>query len=61
MLHQAAFVVAVALAPLLIVGADGGRRRLAAAVFGGSVAACFGASALYHRVTWSPGVRGKNP
>ena len=56
-LHQAAFVVAVALAPLLIVGADGGRRRLAAAVFGGSVAACFGASALYHRVTWSPGVR----
>ena len=57
MLHQAAFVVAVALAPLLIVGADGSRRRLAAAVFGGSVAACFGASALYHRVTWSPGVR----
>ena len=56
-LHQAAFVVAVTLAPLLIVGADGGRRRLAAAVFGGSVAACFGASALYHRVTWSPGVR----
>jgi len=56
-LHQAAFVVAVALAPLLIVGADGGRRRLAAAVFGGSVAACFGASALYHRVTWTPGVR----
>jgi hemolysin III len=50
-------VVAVALAPLLIVGADGGRRRLAAAVFGGSVAACFGASALYHRVTWTPGVR----
>ena len=56
-LHQAAFVVAVTLAPLLIVGADGGRRRLAAAVFGGSVVACFGASALYHRVTWTPGVR----
>jgi hemolysin III len=56
-LHQAAFLVAIVLAPLLIVGADGGRRRLAAAVFGGSVAACFGASALYHRVTWSPGVR----
>jgi hemolysin III len=56
-LHQIGFVIAVTLAPLLIVGADGGRRRLAAAVFGGSVAACFGASALYHRVTWTPGVR----
>jgi hemolysin III len=56
-LHQAAFFVAVALAPFLIVGADGSRGRLAAAVFGGSVAACFGASALYHRVTWTPGVR----
>jgi hemolysin III len=56
-LHQAAFIVAVALAPLLIVGADAGRPRLAAAVFAGSVAACFGASALYHRVTWTPRVR----
>jgi hemolysin III len=56
-LHQGAFVIAVALAPLLIVGAEGGRRRLAAAVFAGSVAACFGASALYHRVTWTPRVR----
>ena len=56
-LHQAAFVIAVALAPLLIVAADGGRARLAAAVFAGSVAACFGASALYHRVTWKPRAR----
>jgi len=56
-LHEAAFVIAVALAPLLIVGTEGGRRRLAAAVFAGSVAACFGASALYHRVTWTPRVR----
>jgi len=56
-LHQVAFVIAVGLAPLLIVGADGGRRRLAAAVFACSVAACFGASALYHRVTWTPRVR----
>jgi hemolysin III len=30
---------------------------LAAAVFAGSVAACFGASALYHRVSWTPRVR----
>ena len=26
-------------------------------MFAGSVAACFGASALYHRVTWTPAVR----
>ncbi len=56
-LHQAAFVIAVVLAPLLIVGADGARARFAAAVFAGSVAACFGASALYHRVTWKPRAR----
>lgn len=56
-LHQAAFFVSLAVAPLLILGADGGRARLAAAVFAGSVAACFGASALYHRVTWTPRVR----
>ena len=56
-LHQAAFFVSLAAAPLLIFGADGGRARLAAAVFAGSVAACFGASALYHRVTWTPRVR----
>jgi hemolysin III len=41
----------------MIIGADGRRERLAAAVFAGSVAACFGASALYHRVTWTPHVR----
>jgi hemolysin III len=28
-----------------------------AAVFAGSVAVCFGASALYHRVTWTPRAR----
>jgi len=42
---------------LLIVGADGPRRHVAAAVFAGSVAVCFGASALYHRVTWTPRMR----
>jgi hemolysin III len=56
-LHQAAFVIALGLSPFLIFGADGGRRRLAAAVFAGSVTGCFGASALYHRVTWTPRVR----
>jgi hemolysin III len=56
-LHQAAFFVSLALAPFLILGADGARPRAAAAVFGGSVAACFGASALYHRIAWTPRVR----
>jgi hemolysin III len=56
-LHQGAFFVALVLAPLLTLGADGARERAAAAVFGVSVAACFGASALYHRVTWRPPVR----
>lgn len=56
-LHQAAFLVALVLAPLLILGADGARRKAAAAAFALSVAACFGSSALYHRVTWTPRVR----
>jgi hemolysin III len=56
-LHQAAFSVSLVVGTLLIVGADGARRRAAAAVFAGSVAACFGASALYHRVTWTPRLR----
>jgi hemolysin III len=56
-LHQAGFFASLVAAPLLIVGAEGTRARVAAAVFAGSVAACFGASALYHRVTWTPHVR----
>jgi hemolysin III len=56
-LHQAAFSVSLVVGTLLIVGADGARRHVAAAVFAGSVAVCFGASALYHRVTWTPRLR----
>jgi hemolysin III len=56
-LHQAAFSVSLVVGTLLIVGAEGARRRAAAAVFAGSVAVCFGASALYHRVTWTPRLR----
>jgi hemolysin III len=52
-LHQVAFFVAVVVGVLLVVYADGARASLAAAVFAGSVAAMLGASALYHRVTWS--------
>jgi hemolysin III len=56
-LHQAAFAVSLVVGTLLVVGAHGGRPREAAAVFAASAAACFGASALYHRVTWTPRVR----
>jgi hemolysin III len=56
-LHQGAFIVSIVVAPLLLVSADASRSRLAAAVFAFSVTACFGVSALYHRVTWAPSVR----
>jgi hemolysin III len=57
-LHQAAFIAALVVGALLVAYADQNERtRTAAAVFAGSVAAMLGASALYHRVTWSPTVR----
>jgi hemolysin III len=56
-LHQGAFIVSIIVAPLLFVSADTTRARVAAAVFACSMSACFGASALYHRVTWTPPVR----
>jgi hemolysin III len=52
-LHQIAFFVALVVGTLLVVFAEGARASTAAAVFAGSVAAMLGASALYHRVTWS--------
>jgi hemolysin III len=55
--HQAAFSVSLVIGTLLIVGAEGPRQHVAAAIFAGSVATCFGLSALYHRITWSPRVR----
>jgi hemolysin III len=56
-LHELAFWVALGVGGLLVADATGTLRRVASAVFAGSVAACFGASALYHRVTWTPRVR----
>lgn len=56
-LHEMGFAVSLVVGTLLIVGVEGTRRQVAAAVFAGSVAACFGASALYHRVTWTPRLR----
>ncbi len=55
--HQWAFVVAVPLGIALTLGADTVRARAAAGVFAASVALMLGASALYHRVTWTPSRR----
>jgi hemolysin III len=51
--HQWAFYVSLALGAALVVAAPSGQPRLAAAVYAVSVAALFGTSALYHRITWA--------
>ena len=55
--HQWAFFSAIPLGILVGLYADTSRARVAGAVFAASVVAMFGASALYHRVTWSPAMR----
>jgi hemolysin III len=56
--HQYAFFAAVGTGTVLVVLADGMRARFATWVFVAALAACFGVSALYHRVPWrSPGMR----
>ena len=52
-LHQYAFVVALAVGIVLVVTAPGGRAKVAAAVYGVSIALMLGVSALYHRGNWS--------
>ena len=55
--HELAFYSSLGLGFALVLTADDGRPRIAATVFAACVAGCFGASALYHRPTWSPAVR----
>jgi hemolysin III len=55
--HESGFYASLALGVALVVTAEAGRARAAAAVFSACVALCFGASALYHRPTWPPHVR----
>lgn len=50
--HVWAFFAAVAGGMVLLAFADGGRSRAGVAVYAASLAAMFGASALYHRVPW---------
>jgi hemolysin III len=55
--HEGAFYAAVTLAVPLALTAEPGRARVSAIVFSSCLAGCFGASALYHRPTWSPRIR----
>ncbi|HEV8636035.1 MAG TPA: hemolysin III family protein [Chloroflexota bacterium] len=57
LLHQYAFLVSVLAGAGLVLAAPTPRATLAAAVYALTLAGLFGASALYHRVTWAPGVR----
>ena len=51
-LHQWAFAASLAASVGVVLEAGSGRARVAVAVYALSVAALFGTSALYHRVTW---------
>ncbi len=55
-LHQAGFVAALLVGIVFVTAVDG-RRLAAAAAFAASAALMLGASALYHRITWSPRAR----
>src|SRR5438094_7789015 len=55
--HEFAFFAAVLIGIPLVLTASPGKARLSAIVFAACVAACFGASALYHRPTWRPRAR----
>ena len=55
--HEIGFYAAVATGVVLVVTAEPGKARTAAAIFASCVALCFGASALYHRPTWAPRAR----
>jgi hemolysin III len=55
--HELGFYAAVGTGIALVLTAENGRPRAAAIIFSTCVAICFGASALYHRPTWTPPVR----
>jgi hemolysin III len=55
--HQYAFLVATVLGTMLVLLAEGVRARVGASVYAAGVCGLFGVSALYHRGSWSPGVK----
>lgn len=57
--HEAGFYAAVVLSVPLALSAENGKALAAAIVFSSCLALCFGASALYHRPTWTPRMRAR--
>jgi hemolysin III len=55
--HEWAFFGSLGAAALLLVLAGGTREVVASSVYVAALAAMFGASALYHRISWAPGAR----
>lgn len=52
--HQAAFFVAIVATAALVIRAPSPRAAVACGIYGASLMALFGISALYHRPHWSP-------
>jgi len=57
--HEVGFYAAVALSVPLALSAENGKALAAAIIFSSCLALCFGASALYHRPTWTPPARAR--
>jgi hemolysin III len=55
--HELGFYAAVVVGVVVVITAEPGRARIAGLIFANCVAVCFGASAVYHRPTWSPRAR----
>ena len=56
-MHQYAFFASLIAGPALVLTAETPRAMAAAAIYGFSLSGLLGASALYHRVTWTPRAR----
>jgi len=55
--HEWAFFASLGAASVLFVLSRGAREAVASSIYVAALVVMFGASALYHRVTWSPPVR----
>jgi hemolysin III len=55
--HQYAFFASLITGAVLVLVAPTRRATTAAAIYAASVSGLFGASALYHRITWRPATR----
>jgi hemolysin III len=56
-IHAVAFFAALPIGVALVLAADGSTARAAAIAYAATVAFMFGASGIYHRVTWSTRTR----